>query len=85
MAYRHISFIFEFYDADEPLLPVRLERVRPTESPIRAPRPTLPPQSFHAIIHGNRDWMLAMKEHKYTKEEVHALGHNLLDAISNPT
>ncbi|KAH9943936.1 hypothetical protein B0H21DRAFT_823361 [Amylocystis lapponica] len=78
MAFPRISFIFEFYDADEePLLPVRLERVHPTGSPIRAPRPTL---------HGSRDWMLAMKEHNYTmEEEVHALGHDLLDAISNPT
>ncbi|KAH9949231.1 hypothetical protein B0H21DRAFT_729039 [Amylocystis lapponica] len=83
MAPRSLCFIFEFYDMDDPtLLPTRLERVR--HIPIRAPRPTLPRESFQAIIHGDCDSMRAESKHTHTREEVHALGQNLLDIILNP-
>ncbi|KAH9922275.1 hypothetical protein B0H21DRAFT_766229 [Amylocystis lapponica] len=71
---------------DPPLLPTRLEQ---GPIPIRAPRPTLPPESFQAVIQsdwqGDWDLMRAMSDHIHTKEEeVHALGQDLLDAILNP-
>ncbi|KAH9914270.1 hypothetical protein B0H21DRAFT_824446 [Amylocystis lapponica] len=52
---------------DLPLLPTRRERARPV--PIEAPRPTLPPESFQAIL--QCDWNLtrAMRIHNDTKEE----------------
>ncbi|KAH9943935.1 hypothetical protein B0H21DRAFT_823360 [Amylocystis lapponica] len=96
MASLHPSFILEYYDTDErPLLPTRIERVRPVlirgprpipiraprPIPIRAPRPTLPPQSFHAIIYG--DWGSTPTESNRTNTKVE--GQNLLAAIRNPT
>ncbi|KAH9949229.1 hypothetical protein B0H21DRAFT_143570 [Amylocystis lapponica] len=83
MAFPSLRFIFEFYDVDDPpLLPTRLERVR--LNPSRAP--TLPPDSYKAITHGDWDLTRAMSTHNHTKEEeVHALGQDLLDTILNPT
>ncbi|KAH9941469.1 hypothetical protein B0H21DRAFT_710586 [Amylocystis lapponica] len=87
---RPISFIFEFYEMDDPpLLPTRVERARPI--PIRSPRPSLPPHSFKAIIEGDwqGDWesIWAVRTHKSTNEEkVNALSRNfLLDTTVNPT
>ncbi|KAH9917755.1 hypothetical protein B0H21DRAFT_827697 [Amylocystis lapponica] len=69
---RPISFVFEFYEMDDPpLLPTRVERARPI--PICSPRPTLPPHSFMAILQGDwqDDWesTWAVRTHTNTNEE----------------